>query len=419
MEQTAQTTFNQMDLSAQMLNCLSAMGFTCATPVQALAIKPLMNGLDAAVQAPTGTGKTLAFGIPVMERIDPLSSALQTLILSPTRELALQIASVLRGLANCKPGVRIATIYGGEKIERQFAALRRHPQIVVATPGRLLDHMGRRTIRLQDVNTVVLDEADRMLDMGFRPDLNRILDSVPKNRQTALFSATLSSEILTIAKTYQHNPQILKVEQVSLTVESVRQYYSEVQKGAKEAKLYSLLKEENFALTLVFVNTKRMAKKLAERMQEKGFRADALHGDMRQSQRERVMQQYRAGKLDVLIATDVASRGIDVNNIDAVINYDIPLDSESYVHRIGRTGRADQSGIAHTIIYPEERAQLKSMMRSLRAMIIPTGPELECPEAENAVPKTANLGFKRNGTQTHRRSYSPRSRSRSMAGGFR
>lgn len=414
-----QTTFESLNLSREMLSRLSGMGFTSATPVQALAIGPLMKGLDAAVQAPTGTGKTLAFGVPVMERIDALSSALQTLILCPTRELALQIASVLRGLASSKPGVRIAAIYGGEKIEKQFAALRRHPQIVVATPGRLLDHMGRRTIRLQDVNTVVLDEADRMLDMGFRPDLNRILDSVPENRQTALFSATLSSEILTIARTYQRNPQILKVEQVSLTVDSVRQYYSEVHKGAKESKLYSLLKEENFTLTLVFVNTKRMAKKLAERMQEKGFRADALHGDMRQSQRERVMQQYRAGRLDVLIATDVASRGIDVNNIDAVINYDIPLDSESYVHRIGRTGRADQSGIAHTIIYPEERAQLKSMMRSIRAMIIPTGPELECPEAENTVPKTANLGFKRNGTQTHRRSYSPRSRSRSMAGGFR
>ena len=419
MEQTIRITFSQMDLSAQMLNRLTTMGFTCATPVQALAIKPLMNGLDAAVQAPTGTGKTLAFGIPVMESIDSSSSALQTLILCPTRELALQIASVLRGLAGCKPGVRIAAIYGGEKIEKQFAALRRHPQIVVATPGRLLDHMGRRTIRLQDINTVVLDEADRMLDMGFRPDLNRILDNVPEQRQTALFSATLSPEILAIAGTYQRNPQILRVEQASLTVESVRQYYSEVLKGAKEERLYSLLKEEEFALTLIFVNTKRMAKKLADRMQEKGFRADALHGDMRQSQRERVMQQYRTGKLDVLIATDVASRGIDVSNIDAVINYDIPLDSESYVHRIGRTGRADQSGIAHTLIYPEERAQLKTMMRGIRAMIIPTGPELECPETSEEKAKTANLGYNRNGTRNHRRSFSPRTRSRSMAGGFR
>ncbi len=414
-----QITFENLPISKEMLARLSGMCFTSATPVQSLAIEPLISGLDVAVQAPTGTGKTLAFGIPVLERINSISAALQTLILCPTRELALQITAVLRGLAGCKPGIRIAAIYGGEKIEKQFAALRRHPQIVVATPGRLLDHMERRTIRLQDVSTVVLDEADRMLDMGFRPDLNRILDSVPAQRQTALFSATLSREILAIAQTYQHDPKILKVEQTSLTVESVRQYYSEVLKGAKEEKLYSLLKEEDYALTLVFVNTKRMAKRLAERMQEKGFRADALHGDMRQSQRERVMMQYRTGKLDVLIATDVASRGIDVSNIDAVINYDIPLDSESYVHRIGRTGRADQNGIAHTIIYPEERTQLKTMMRSLRAMIIPTGPELECPETENAVPKTANLGFKRNGTQTHRRSYSPRSRSRSMAGGFR
>jgi ATP-dependent RNA helicase DeaD len=414
-----QMTFAKLNISKQMLARLNGMGFTDATPVQALAIDPLMNGLDAAVQAPTGTGKTLAFGIPILERIDSASSAVQTVILCPTRELALQITSVLRGLAGCKPGVRMAAIYGGEKIEKQFAALRRNPQIIIATPGRLLDHMGRRTISLQDVNTVVLDEADRMLDMGFRPDLNRILDNVPEQRQTALFSATLSSEILAIAETYQRDPQILRVEQASLTVESVRQYYSEVLKGAKEEKLYSLLKEEKYALTLVFVNTKRMAKRLAERMQERGFRADALHGDMRQSQRERVMKQYRTGKLDMLIATDVASRGIDVSNIDAVINYDIPLDSESYVHRIGRTGRADQSGIAHTLIYPEERAQLKTMMRGIRAMIIPTGPELQCPEAAEGKTKTVNLGYNRNGTRNHRRSFSPRTRSRSIAGGFR
>ena len=413
-----QTAFHTLGISKELLTCLDGMNFSYATPVQQISIRPLLDGKDAAVQAPTGTGKTCAFGIPVIERTDNTSYALQTLVLCPTRELALQITSVLKQLATSKPGVRIAAIYGGERIEKQFAALRRRPQIVVATPGRLLDHIGRKTIRLQDVRMVVLDEADRMLDMGFRPDLNKILDSVPEERQTALFSATLSSEILAIAETYQQNPKILRVEQTSMTVDSVKQYYSEVPVGGKEAKLSSLLKEENFALTLVFVNTKRMAKKLAERMQEKGVRADALHGDMRQSQRERVMQQYRTGKLDVLIATDVASRGIDVNNIDAVINYDIPLDSDSYVHRIGRTGRADQKGIAHTLIYPDERAQLKTMMRSLRAMIIPTGPELE-QSPEMAKPKVANLGFNRNGTQTHRKHFSPRTKSRSMAGGFR
>lgn len=370
-------TFKQLGVSAPMLETLERMGFTTATPVQQLSIAPLLKGGDITVQAPTGTGKTCAFGIPVVERMDALSSTVQTIVLCPTRELAVQIATVMKSLAQSKPGLRVVAIFGGERIEKQFAALRRRPQIIVATPGRLLDHIARKTIRLHDVHTVILDEADRMLDMGFRPDLTKILESVPAERQTALFSATMSKGVLEIAKTFQKDAEQLTIAQSSLTVDSVKQYYTEVRTGAKEAALINLLREEDFGLSLIFVNTKRMADRLAASLQKNGFLADALHGDMRQNQRDKVMAKYRAGELRILVATDVASRGIDVYHIDAVINYDIPMDSDSYVHRIGRTGRAEQQGVSYTLIFPREREQLRQLMRSIKAVIVPTGPAIE------------------------------------------
>jgi len=370
-------TFKELGVSEPMLRTLDSMGFQTATPVQSISIGPLMRGADIDVQAPTGTGKTCAFGIPLIERADPQATTVQAIVLSPTRELAIQIATVLKDLTRNKPGVRVAAIFGGERIDKQFAALRRRPQIIVATPGRLLDHMARRTVRLSDVHTVILDEADRMLDMGFRPDLTRILENVPKERQTALYSATMPHAVLDIARAFQKGAQMLAIEQNSLTVDSVTQYYTEVRTGAKEGALTELLHEKEFGLTLIFVNTKRMADRLATNLQKKGFSADALHGDMRQSQRDRVMSKYRAGELKVLVATDVASRGIDVYHIDAVINYDLPLDSDSYVHRIGRTGRAEQNGVAYTFIFPREREQLKAMIRDTKAVITPTGPAIE------------------------------------------
>lgn len=424
-----QTTFDNLGVSQNLLNCLKGMGFQGATPVQELSIAPLMAGHDISVQAPTGTGKTCAFGIPIMEKVDAEASTVQTLILSPTRELAIQIASVLKNLAKYKPGVRVVAVFGGERIEKQFAALRRRPQIIVATPGRLLDHIARRTIRLQDVRMVVLDEADRMLDMGFRPDLNRILESVPVERQTALFSATMSKGILAIAENYQRSPRMLKIEQKSLTVESVKQYYTEVRTGAKESALAALLQKENFELTLVFVNTKRMAEKLSGHLQKCGLRVDALHGDMRQNQRDKVMKQYRSGELDVLVATDVASRGIDVYHIDAVINYDIPIDSDSYVHRIGRTGRADQDGVAYTFIYPREREQLKMMIRSTNAVIVPTGPaivntgldsaEFMQTARQHAVPANFGQGQNSRYSKPERRQFASKDKSRYATGRYR
>ena len=396
-----------MGVSTPMLETLGRMGFTTATPVQQLSIAPLLEGGDITVQAPTGTGKTCAFGIPVVERSDALFAGVQTIVLCPTRELAVQIASVMKSLTQSKPGLRVVAIFGGERIEKQFAALRRRPQIIVATPGRLLDHIARKTIRLNDVRTVILDEADRMLDMGFRPDLTRILESVPTERQTALFSATMSKGVLDIAKTFQKNAEQLTIAQNSLTVDSVKQYYTEVRTGAKEAALTKLLREEDFGLSLIFVNTKRMADRLAATLQKNGFTADALHGDMRQNQRDKVMAKYRTGELRVLVATDVASRGIDVYHIDAVINYDIPMDSDSYVHRIGRTGRAEQQGVSYTLIFPREREQLRQMMRSIKAVIIPTGPAIE--------DDIADADFVRKARPYGQQGYSPASPSASRA----
>ncbi len=377
--------FTELGISKDIQQSLRRMKFEKPTPVQQLTIAPFLAGEDLLVQAPTGTGKTGAFGMPIIQHIDRASRTTQALILSPTRELALQITSVLRNLSQSKPGIRIATVYGGENINKQIAWLRTTPHIIIATPGRLLDHMQRKTVQLKSIRTVVLDEADRMLDMGFRKDMEKILTATPQERQTVLFSATIPQEIYMIASKFQKQAKEISVEQKSLAVETVKQYYTAINPGKKNDALFALLKNNNFPLTLVFVNMKHRADKLALQLRQQGFRAAALHGNMNQNQRDRVMKQYRTGKLDTLVATDIAARGIDVKNIDAVINFDAPLDDESYVHRIGRTGRADHEGIAYTFIYQDEADRLRKMIRYLKIDMSPTEGTLPLPEPDKQV----------------------------------
>lgn len=347
------------------------MNFQQPSPVQAAAIGPMLDGHDLMVQAPTGTGKTAAFGIPVVEHVQQGGRNIETVILCPTRELAVQTATVLKQLTFYKPGIRVLALYGGEPIQRQITALKRRPQIIVATPGRLMDHINRRTVRLDTVGCVVLDEADRMLDMGFREDMDLILRQITTAHQTVLFSATLSNEIRQIAGKYQTDAQIIRIRPTALTVKRVTQYYAEIPGNGKTPALLRLLTEKQFRLSLVFVATKVMADNLCKQLTTAGYAAAAIHGDLRQSQRDRVMARFRGGKVRVLVATDVAARGIDVDDIDAVVNYDIPGDADSYVHRIGRTGRADKSGEAYTFIYAKERGKLRGIMGTAKAQIAP------------------------------------------------
>jgi len=415
MESNIITQFQKFNLTPELMKGLAKMNFCSPSPVQEAAIGPMLAGQDVLVQAPTGTGKTAAFGIPVVEHTDLASSHIQKVILCPTRELAVQVASVLKQLAAFKPGVRILALYGGEPIGRQIAALRRRPQVIVATPGRLMDHMNRRTTRLDHVDCIVLDEADRMLDMGFRDDIKTILQSVSNERQTVLFSATLSDEIKKIAATHQVDAQQISILQETLTVDKVEQYYSEIRGNAKTPALLQLLEEKRFGLSLVFVATKSMADRLAHQLVDAGHPADAIHGDLRQSQRDKVMQRYRKGKIGILVATDVAARGIDVGGIDAVVNYDIPGDAESYVHRIGRTGRANRDGVAYTFIYPKEREKLQGIMASTKATILPAQLQVSAfPAHESFVAKQRPSG------KTSRRNsgnnYSNKSHSRRRVG---
>lgn len=360
-----------MALSDKLLQGLGALDFTAMTPVQSEAIPAILQKQDVLVQAPTGTGKTCAFGIPIVETAEPLNHTIQALILCPTRELVLQTTSVLRQLTKYVEGVKIASVYGGERIEKQLMLLRRKPMIVVATPGRAMDFLQRKALKLGHIKTVVLDEADRMLDMGFRDDINTILLATPGTRQTVLFSATISKEVARIAAEYQRDTVNIKIGQENAAVASVAQFYVRTERKAKIPALEKLMQEKQFSSCLVFVGTKSMTETVAEYLTQSGYRAAALHGDLRQKQRDFVMNQYRGGSLNVLVATDVAARGIDVSNIDAVINFDIPQNAEDYVHRIGRTGRAQQSGLAYTFVYPREMQKLRGIMLETKAEIQP------------------------------------------------
>ena len=354
--QRPELSFRDMDIPEKVKLALEEKGYGWPTRVQAEAIGPLMEWKDVIAKAPTGTGKTFAFGIPMIAHIDPANEAVQGLILAPTRELALQIGDELRGLLTHYDDVRVAVLYGGQKLEPQFAQLKKKPQIVVATPGRLMDHYKRRSIRLDGVQTVILDEADRMLDMGFFKDVTGIVEKVPHRRNLGLFSATMSQEVMTVSWMYQRDEVEITVKPVSEERPDIDQYSVTVPAMEKAQAVLRLLRLGGYERVIIFCNTKNLCQRLSDDLVRAGVDADCIHGNIAQSQREKTMQRFRAGKLPVLIATDVASRGIDVDDVDCVINYDIPEENEYYIHRIGRTGRARKKGVSWSIIgsFPEQ-----------------------------------------------------------------
>ena len=382
--------FDELDLYPQVLRAIKEMGFEEATPIQSQAIPVVMSGVDVIGQAQTGTGKTASFGIPVLHKVDPNNKKTQVIILSPTRELAIQVSEEIRKLSKYMHGVKILPVYGGQDINRQIKALKGGAQIIIGTPGRVMDHLRRKTIRCEAVNTIVLDEADEMLNMGFREDIETILEYIPEEgRQTVLFSATMPKPILDITKKYQHDAVTIKVVKKELTVPSIEQYYYDVKRKDKTEVLTRLLDYYNPKLSLVFCNTKKMVDELSEELKSRGYMAEGLHGDMKQAQRDRVMKAFRSGRVEILIATDVAARGIDVDDVEAVFNYDIPQDDEYYVHRIGRTGRAGRSGRAFTFVKGKEVYKLKDIMRycktKILAMPIPSSDDVAQIKAEKVM----------------------------------
>jgi ATP-dependent RNA helicase DeaD len=364
----------ELNLSQEVRKAIGDMGFEEATPIQSQTIPHILKGIDVIGQAQTGTGKTCAFGIPAIEMLNSSYEGIQVLVLCPTRELAIQTAEEIKNVSKYKHGIRILPIYGGQPINRQISSLKKHPQIIIGTPGRIMDHMRRHTLKLSGLKMLILDEADEMLNMGFREDIDIILQKVPKEKQTILFSATMPKEILDLTKKYQKNPVFIKAVHKQLTVPNTEQYYVEVRETSKLEVLSRLIDAYNIRLSLVFCNTKRRVDELSSNLQSRGYTAEALHGDMKQSQRDQVMSKFRKGILDVLIATDVAARGIDVDNIDAVFNYDIPNDEEYYVHRIGRTGRAGKAGKSYTFVSGREIYRLKDIQRFTRSTIFPLKP---------------------------------------------
>lgn len=361
--------FEDMNISNEICRAVLDMGFEEATPIQSQAIPVILEGKDIIGQSQTGTGKTAAFGIPLLERINPEDRRLQALILCPTRELAIQVSEEFRKLLKYKDNIRVLPIYGGQPIDRQIAALRKGTQVVIGTPGRVMDHMRRRTIKAETVQMMVLDEADEMLDMGFREDIETILVKIPEEHQTLLFSATLSPEILDITKRFQKNPEFIKIVRKELTVPSIEQYYFDVKEKTKLDALCRIIDVYDPKLAMVFCNTKKRVDDLVEMLQGRGYFAEGLHGDLKQAQRDKVMQKFRNGTIEILVATDVAARGIDVDDIDVVFNYDVPQDEEYYVHRIGRTGRAGKAGKAFTFCVGKEIYKLRDIMRYTKTKI--------------------------------------------------
>ncbi len=355
------TTFSDLGISESILKALTEMGFEKPSPIQAQGIPAVMQGSDVIGQAQTGTGKTAAFGIPVLERIDVTNNAVQALVLCPTRELAVQVSEEIGRLAKYQKGLRIEAIYGGDSIDRQIRSLKRGVHIVVGTPGRVMDHMERRTLKFDQVRMMVLDEADEMLDMGFREDIESILADMPEDRQTILFSATMSKPIMSITKRFLNDPVLIKVVRNELTNVNIEQVCFEVKPQAKVEVMTRLIDMYHLKSLLVFCNTKRKVDEIVEDLQLRGYASEGIHGDLRQQQRSNVMSKFKAGVTTILVATDVAARGIDVSGLDGVINYDIPLDEEYYVHRIGRTGRAGMSGKAFSLVARDEKFRLKTI----------------------------------------------------------
>ena len=342
--------YADLGLSPEIMRAIEKKGYVQATPVQGGAIPYFMQWKDVIAKAPTGTGKTFAFGIPMVEHIDPESTQINALVLAPTRELAIQIQDELRDLCAFKEGVRVVCLYGGQPIDKQITQLKKNPQIVVATPGRLMDHMKRRTVRLDKVDTVVLDEADRMLDMGFIRDVTHILDRMPKRRNLGLFSATISREVMDISWVYQRDPVEITVRADEQNKPDIAQYRLEVDRNQKMETMVRLMELGGYDRVIAFCNTKNMTDRLAGLLKMKHISCEAIHGDIQQRVREKTLQKFRDGQLRVLVATDVAARGLDIDDVDAVFNYDVPDENEYYIHRIGRTGRARRHGVAYSLV---------------------------------------------------------------------
>lgn len=363
--------FDELQLDERILRAVTDMGFEAASPIQAQAIPTQLQGLDIIGQAQTGTGKTAAFGIPLLQRVDPKKKKLQAIALCPTRELAIQVAEEVRKLAKYMHGIKVLPIYGGQDIVKQIRSLKDGTQIIIGTPGRVMDHMRRKTIKCDHVHTVIMDEADEMLNMGFLEDMETILSQLPEERQTVMFSATMPPAIQEIAKKFQNDPVIVKVVKKELTVPKVTQYYYEVKPKTKLEVMCRLLDMYAPKRSVAFCNTKRQVDELVQALQGRGYFAEGLHGDLKQIQRDRVMSSFRNGKTEILVATDVAARGIDVDDVEAVFNYDIPQDDEYYVHRIGRTGRAGREGIAFSFAVGKEVYKLRDIQRYCKTKIIP------------------------------------------------
>jgi ATP-dependent RNA helicase DeaD len=369
------TKFQDLGLSQATLKAVLKMGFEEATPIQAETIPLSLVNKDLIGQAQTGTGKTAAFGIPLVEKVDIKLDAIQGIIIAPTRELAIQVSEELYKIGSGKR-VRVLPIYGGQDISRQIRSLKKFPHIIVGTPGRVLDHINRKTLRLDQVHTAILDEADEMLNMGFIEDIESILAAIPTERQTLLFSATMPGPIQRMAERFMKDPQVVRVKMKEMTVPSIEQYYLEVQEKNKFDVLTRLLDIQSPELAIIFGRTKRRVDELAEALNLRGYTAEGIHGDLTQAKRMSVLRKFKEGSIDVLVATDVAARGLDISGVTHVYNFDIPQDPESYVHRIGRTGRAGKTGVALTFITPREKSYLavveKTTRRKMERMQAPT-----------------------------------------------
>lgn len=384
-------TFSSLGLSPEILKAVEALGFEEASPIQAAAIPVLLQGGDVVGQSQTGSGKTAAFAIPAIEKIDPSDRSVQVLILCPTRELATQVADEVHKLTAFKKGISAVPIYGGASYERQFYELNKGVQVVIGTPGRLIDHLERGTLKLDNLKVAILDECDRMLDMGFRDDIQLILDATPGERQTVFFSATLSRQIRDMIDRYAHDPQLVKIEQKEVTAPAIEQWYYEARSREKVESLIRLFDYHGFKLGIIFCNTQRMVDELADTLLARGFSADRLHGGISQAQRTRVMNKFKKSEFEFLVATDVAARGIDVDDLELVVNYDLPYDAEDYVHRIGRTGRAGKRGMAVTFVSGRDFYKLQFIERYTKTKIrrgtLPTAGEVEEKKADALLDK--------------------------------
>lgn len=372
--------FKDTILSEEIKKALEENGYIEATPIQSKTLEHLLDGKDVIGQSQTGTGKTAAYGLPIINSIDKKNNKVQALILCPTRELALQVVGELRKFAKYEEGVKSLAVYGGEGIEKQIMALKKGVKIVVGTPGRIMDHMRRKTIKLANIKTVVLDEADEMLSMGFEEDIETILKETPEERQTVLFSATLDTRVRAIAKKYLNEPIEVKIKSKELTVDKIEQIAIEVKQSMKDEALSRIIDINNPKKAVIFCNTKRKVDDLIETLRQRGYSAESLHGDIKQIQRERIMKRFKAGEFPILIATDVVARGIDVDELNLVVNYDLPQEEEYYVHRIGRTGRNGAEGKAYTFVVGKERKKLESIEKYAHTKVsfgkIPTDSEI-------------------------------------------